>query len=422
MIILMVVHVTIIEKSKDEFIFDQLEDSAEAKKLHSKNRSSDDDREDSIWVAHFYIERNTNSESYNVTVDRLTEEMYVKSNDGEIIEDIVKQIDKNGSNENKGKIKDHGTTYFYYVDWKPNRDSAMVFLTSVRMDGNYKIEYIGLFLLLLLSFFTSRIAAKRITKPIQELEAFAEEVSKRNWNVKVPKTDPDEIGLLAEVLERMRDSLRIAEERDRQFLQSTSHDLKTPVMIIKGYAQAMLDGMTIESEKSAAEVIRTESERLERRIVQLLRLNTLGHALEYNENRELVSIDRVLNSLVSKFRIVRPELHWDISLVEAEIHCDPEALLIAFENIIENQLRYAKSSISVLMNATNDDGKIEVTISNDGDSFTVEDPMVLFDAFKKDKEGKFGLGLAIVKQVIEAHEGTISAYNMENGVEFKILF
>lgn len=65
--------------------------------------------------------------------------------------------------------------------------------------------------------------------------------------------------------------------------------------------------------------------------------------------------------------------------------------------------------------------RIEI-ISNDGPPFEVKDPMELFNAYKKDKEGKFGLGLAIVKQVIAAHRGTIVANNTQRGVEFKIRF
>lgn len=65
---------------------------------------------------------------------------------------------------------------------------------------------------------------------------------------------------------------------------------------------------------------------------------------------------------------------------------------------------------------------IEIKISNDGPPFEVNDPMELFDSYKKDKEGKFGLGLAIVKQVINAHEGTILAYNSKKVLNLKFTF
>lgn len=419
LVLVSLANITILRNVRNEFIFDQLKEAAKAKRNREQSFLRTGEVDESLWVAHFGIEKDR--DSFKVIVDKFTQALYVDNKEDEqIIERIVERIAKESIEEDEGIIKDNEVWHYYYVDWDKNSNGAMVFLTSTHKNTKFQIEIVAIVIvLLIISFFTSRIAVKRIAKPIQELEIFAEEVSKRNWKAKVPKTDPDEIGLLAETLEKMRDSLKIAEERDRQFLQSTSHDLKTPVMIIKGYAQAMLDGIGVDSENSAAEVIKTESERLERRITQLLRLNTLGHALEYCENREIIRVDRLLKSLVSKFSVVRPELNWKLDLKELEVTGDSEALLIAFENIIENQLRYAESSIGILMDI---DDKVEVKISNDGQFFAVNNPMELFDTYKKDKEGKFGLGLAIVKQVIEAHSGTITAYNTKKGVEFRINF
>lgn len=419
LVLVLFANITILKSMKNDVIFNQLKESAKAKRANEKLRKQPGKENESLAVAHFKIEKN--KDNFDIIVDQFTREMYVDNKeDKHIIERIADSVIKEGTNKSEGIMKDKEVSHFYYVDWDKSGNSAMVFLTSTQKDYKFQIEILVIIVsLLVISFFTSRIVAKRIAKPIQELEVFAEEVSKRNWTASVPKTNPDEIGLLAEGLERMRDSLKIAEERDRRFLQSTSHDLKTPVMIIKGYAQAILDGIDVNSEESAAEVIKTEAERLERRIIQLLRLNTLGHSLEYYENREIVRIDRVIKSLVSKFIIVRPDLNWKLDLKELEINGDPEALLIAFENIIENQLRYAESSVSIVINTN---GKGEIKISNDGPIFEVQDPMELFDPYKKDKEGKFGLGLAIVRQVIQSHKGTITAYNTEKGVEFNISF
>lgn len=419
LVLVLIASITVFSQAKNEFIFDQLEESARAKKAAEQPFVQTRGENEPLWVAHFRID--IDKDKYNVVVDQFTRALYVdKKENSLVIERIVNRVIENGDTQDKGTIKDNAVDHYYYVDWDENGRGAMVFLTTIERKSLFRLEVFALIIgLLIISFFVSRVATKKIAKPIQELEVFAEEVSKRNWKAKVPKTDPDEIGLLAEALEKMRDSLKIAEERDRQFLQSTSHDLKTPVMIIKGYAQSMLDGVGVDSKKSAAEVIKEESERLERRITQLLRLNIFGHTLEYSENREILRIDRLIRNLVSKFSIVRPQLHWDLDLREAEFKGNPEALLIAFENIIENQLRYAVSTVNISMYT---DNKLDVKIANDGPPFEVNDPMELFDAYKKDKEGKFGLGLAIVKQVIQAHGGTVSAYNTKNGVEFKISF
>jgi len=168
-----------------------------------------------------------------------------------------------------------------------------------------------------------------------------------------------------------------------------------------------------------AEVIKTESDRLERKINQLLTLNVLGHSHDYYESKEFVRIDKILRNLVKKFGLIKPEISWKLNIAEIEIKGNPESLLIAFENIIENQIRYANSSINISMDINN---KLEIKISNDGPKFETNNPIELFDAYTKDKNGKFGLGLAIASQVIQNHKGKIEAYNTEDGVEFKIVF
>lgn len=147
-------------------------------------------------------------------------------------------------------------------------------------------------------------------------------------------------------------------------------------------------------------------------------MNILSHSLEYNKSTEYIRIDRILKNLISKFKIINPKLNWIVDLKEIEIQGDSEALLIAFENIIENQLRFAENVISVVMKK---EEKNEIIISNDGPHFQVEDPNILFETYIKDRSGKFGLGLSIVKQIIKSHNGSVVAYNIEKGVEFKIL-
>ena len=418
-IMVLLANITIIKNIKDNFILSQLEDSAEVIINLDSNSLKNGEMNDTLNAAIFRMEKNGGD--YSIILNKFSKSLFMNKNgDNELIDKIVSQIIKNGVLSNKGIVKENSLSYYYYIDWSADTSSALVFLTSSQRETKFQIEiFIIILFFLIISFFTSRITAKKIAEPIEKLELFAEEIAKRNWNAQVPKTDPDEIGLLANALEKMRDSLKISQERDRQFLQSTSHDLKTPVMIIKGYAQSLLDGVGVDSEISAAEVIKNEAERLERRITQLLKLNTLSHSLEYSENREFIRLDRLLKSLISKFMVVRPELNWNLTLKELEMKGDPEALLIAFENILENQLRYAKNSISIKMNVTD---KSEIIISNDGSSFELDDPMVIFEPYKKDRSGKFGLGLAIVKQVIESHKGSIVAYNVKNGVEFKINF
>lgn len=407
----------VIRKNREKFYFDQLERAATMKNYYGKDH---DEREfkDGKEINTFDLVFDNGSKKISM-LDGMKLQ-YSKDDRMEDINSIVDLIDQ-GNGIIKGVYDSDDNVYVYYVKWLSESEARVYFIEHNKRENDDEdvIIFIAVAMFLLaISFTMAAWAAKKITKPVKQLEVFAKETAKRNWMVELPESDTEEIESLASSLEYMRDSLRVAEERDRQFIQSTSHDLKTPVMIIKGYAQAILDGMKINEEDSAAEVIKNESEKLERRIMQLLRLNTLGHLLEHKEQHDVVRVDRIISSLVKKCEVVAPTLDIECKLDELEVIGDAEALLIAFENLMENQLRYAESKISISINKD----ERSVFIVNDGPSFCVEDPMILFDAYKKDVEGKFGLGLAIVSNVIKAHDGSIAAYNLENGVAFKIQF
>ena len=401
-------HSTIFKEAKNELIFEQLEKLSQIKI-----------KEESLLPTKFEIEKE--GIKFTIRIDLTMDFMYIENQDyNQIINNIIEDIRKEDFKNDKGIVKSNDLDYYYYIDWDNDNNSAVIFLTSTKKSANIQTKTISYILgVLIISLFSSKLVTMKIVRPIQELKEFAEEISKRNWKVEAPKTTHDEIGLLAESLEKMKNSLQKIEERERQFLQSTSHDLKTPVMIIKGYAQAMLDGVNINAELSMAEVIKTESDRLERKINQLLTLNVLGYSQDYYELEEFVRVDKILKNLVKKFSLIKPEINWELNISESEIKGNPEALLIAFENIIENQIRYAGSLINIAMDVND---KLEIKISNDGPNFETKDPMELFDAYTKDRNGKFGLGLAIASQVIQNHKGKIEAYNTKEGVEFKIVF
>lgn len=466
------VNVTFLRDSKENFIYQQLRASAEAKKsLDTENSKTDlikqNDKNQTItekvtlsesgekveeqggkanesneeenfseeilddtylnemtttYINHFVLFR-TNT-GYQVRADGFTSRMYFNaSGHSEVIEKISQTVIngmESGELVVQGKLELKKAVHYYYIDYSGEVDHQMIFLTSIQKSSDMPYQYgFAVLLVIIASFFASKLVTRQIVRPIQALESFAEEVALHHWDVKTPTSETTEIHQLAVALDRMKQSLKITEEREQQFLQSSSHNLKTPVMVIKGYAQAIMDGINLESKSSAAEVIRQEAECLERRIVQMLKLSTYGHSLERSQRNEIIRLDRLIKSLVAKFQMVRPELNWKIELVEIEVMGNSDALLTAIENLVENQLRFAKSVICIKMKIEN---QIVLEFSNDGPPFEAVDPMLLFERYKKDKEGKFGLGLAIVKQIIEGHEGSISASNCQEGVCFKVLF
>jgi two-component system sensor histidine kinase CssS len=409
LVMVLIFNVTLIDQAQKEVVFHQLKEAAEAKKKHELSRQNTKEEIEEVWVAHFKIK--VDDGAYGLYSDRFTQNMYPQ----EIVNAIAAHVSTLRENQTEGSLLLEGKTYYYFVDWLEEREEGMVYFITPPPNRIISKEML-LFLMasIVIAFISSRLIALNIAKQVKGLDQFAEQIAKRNWEAEVPKTEQDEIGMLMHSLEKMRDALRAAEERDRQFLQSTSHDLKTPVMVIKGYAQAIIDGVDIEQENSTAKVILSESEKLEKRIVQLLRLNTLDQALGYTEEWDTVRLDRLIKSVVEKFRVLTPEIEWQLALEEKEIVGNSESLLIAFENIMDNQSRFAKSFVKVELVGN------KILISNDGDLFNIENTENLFNPLIKDHNGKFGLGLAIVQKVVAGHGWRIKAYNLICGVCFEI--
>lgn len=427
---IILINILFLRHSENSFIYKQLQEASEAKRImngenNGKNEENNNKQGDSYssltssFINHFSLVED--NKGYHIDANELVRKIYFdKNGNSEILETISNKIIegiKDGTLEVQGKITINNTIHYYYVDYTSTY-SQTIFLTSITKETAFPIQYfIVLIIILIVSFIGSNKVTKRIVQPIKELECFAKEVALHHWDATPPTPDTTEIKQLAKSLNQMKDTLRTTEERERRFLQSSSHNLKTPVMVIKGYAQALIDGITIDSKNSAAQVIRSEAECLERRIIQLLKLNTYGHALEKDKLQDYIRLDRLIKSLVNNFKLIRPELNWSLDLFELEIIGNSDAILTAFENLLENQLRFANTTIAIQMKKGS---TIDISISNDGEAFMTDNPMNLFDRYKKDKEGNFGLGLAIVKQVIEAHGGQVEAANLDNGVVFKV--
>lgn len=410
------------EYTYDQFVYRQLEEVAEIKEKTRYDDAYEHMMElgeeyihSSIWVAHFRVINR--GEEVQLQIDAFTERL-MSIRDEEAILEMSELATQNV--DTFGKVEIENMTYYYFLDKGEGKfgDSTMVYYLADQKSGRGGSVLILALVLLVVVIPVSMKFAGSIVKPILELEMFAEEVSKRNWNVQTPITENDEVGLLAKALDSMKSSLQESEERDRRFLQAASHDLKTPIMIIKGYAQAQMDGVETNPEKDSSEIIKEEASKLERRVMQLMHINMLGQTLGHENQWSSVRLDRMLRSLTQRFKVLRDDVNWQSELMEFEVQGDSDALLIAMENIFENQLRFAKNTVQIKIEKEKNQGII--CISNDGPQFVTKSPDTLFDPYRKDLEGQFGLGLSIVRQVIEGHGGTVCARSLDVGVAFEI--
>lgn len=221
-------------------------------------------------------------------------------------------------------------------------------------------------------------------------------------------------------IEEMRQKLVQKDETERTLLQNISHDLKTPVMVIRGYTQSIKDGIFPKGDlENTVDVIECEALKLEKKIKDLLYLTKLDYLAKQKVQHDMFSIVEVTEEVIERLKWARKELSWEID-VEEDILMpgDPEQWNKLLENILENQIRYAETKIEISMKQ--DDRNIVITIKNDGAH--IEDEMLssLYEPFNKGKKGEFGIGLSIVKRILTLHKASISIENDKTGVTYRI--
>lgn len=276
------------------------------------------------------------------------------------------------------------------------------------------------FLVILLSLPLSKVIANNIAKPLKQLEGYTKRIANKEWDHDLDLKSEDEIGRLAKAMKEMKEALKLADEEEKKFLQSISHDLKTPVMVIMSYAQAVIDGMNEDSAEESAAIIKKEAIRLEKKIKQVLYLNTLDYVLDNDKEKEDVYLDKLLTYLIANFQAVNADLSWKLNIETkpAVMLGNPDRIRVSIENILENQLRYAENTIQVSLKDSGSSWMIE--IRNDGPLISEKDLNQIFKSLYKGDKGNFGLGLSISHKIVNFYHGTIKVENRDGQVCFTI--
>ena len=263
---------------------------------------------------------------------------------------------------------------------------------------------------------------RRLTRPVREASAATQLLATGQLDTRLPLPsvdDHDEMAELTRNINSMAASLERARVLEQQFLLSVSHDLRTPLTSIRGYAEAITDGAA--PPLQAAAVIRNEASRLERLVADLLdlaKLQAKGFSLSISpfELAERTRSDSSGFVPAAESRGVTLRCNTD-SPVTVLADADRVSQIIA--NLIENALRYAHQSVVVTV--AQQGGHGVVTVDDDGDGIPAADLPHVFERLyvARDqptrKESSSGLGLAIVKELAEAMNGRVLAGATESG-------
>jgi two-component system sensor histidine kinase CssS len=272
-------------------------------------------------------------------------------------------------------------------------------------------------LVIMTMFFISIYLSRFLTKPLVELKNSVKNISNRKLDMPIEISRDDEIGFLANAIEEMRKEL-LKYDEDQQFkLHAISHELKTPIMSVKSYLEALKNGLypkgTLES---SLEVIDEECNRLENLVYNLLYIQRLDYLDTEIKSRKKINLKEMIEESIRSFSLQLKALKVELDMDNVWMYGDDEQLKMIIQNILSNQVRYAKDQMKIALKQ--DTEKIYLNFYNDGEK--IEHIDELFELFKKGKNGRTGMGLYIVKRLLKMNKGKIVAINEENWVSFQI--
>ncbi len=302
-------------------------------------------------------------------------------------------------------------------------DPLAQFRSMVRQIGDINFFLIVFIPLSIMFFF---FLTRPYLKYFDEISKGIHHLANGDFSNQVRVSSNDEFGYIAREINVASEKLKEAVERGDfaesskdQLIVNLAHDLRTPLTSVLGYLDLILkdENLTKEQIKHFSTIAFTKSERLESLIDELFEITRMNYGMLQIEKRSidiselLIQLDEELYPLLEK-KGLEARLNMDSHL---PINGDGKLLARVFENLLTNAIRYGYDGKFVDVNGYIDHEEVVVQIINYGDSIPEEDLPYLFDMFytgdkaRSEQKGGTGLGLFIAKNIIEQHDGTISA-------------
>jgi signal transduction histidine kinase len=285
----------------------------------------------------------------------------------------------------------------------------------------------------LISVIASTLTSAYQTRPLIEMAEAARKFGQGEFDVRVTGYEDrgDEVSALAEAFNSMANSLEKVESQRAEFIANVSHELKTPMTTIAGFAEGILDGtIPPDREKEYLQIVVSETRRLSRlvrRMLDLSRLNALTQStVTAQETFDLTEVmSQVLISLETK--ITDRQLDVEVKMPEGKLMVwgDPDAITQVCYNLLDNAAKFAAPGTAITAQITKKDGKAHVTIRNLGATIPPDELPLLFERFHKadysrsmDREG-VGLGLYIVKTILGNLKENITVASEDGVTQFQ---
>lgn len=250
-----------------------------------------------------------------------------------------------------------------------------------------------------------------LIRPLKKIKTYVDSIANREEATLVMDRE-DEIGVVGNAIVTMKDELLKQEKVKEEMIHNISHDLKTPIALIKTYGQSVKDDIYPYGDKdSSMDVILENADRLEHKVKSLLYLNRLDYLSAEESELKPFPIKDLIEHIVMQMEAMQ-HIHIETDLDDVSFIGNEEHWRVAIENIIDNASRYMKSVITITLK------KDTLIIYNDGDPIDEDKKEDLFNPYVKGVKGQFGLGLSIVSKIATMYGYDIHAENKNPGVAF----
>ncbi len=288
----------------------------------------------------------------------------------------------------------------------------------------YTTEFLRMFIFsqliaLLVIFITSLIASLTMVKPLKKVTEATTHYSKGDFSIRINTYDSyKELAELIESVNSMADNLALYEESRSSFVANVSHELKTPMTIISGFVDGILDGTVPEQDATKyLQIVSDEVKRLSRLVIAMLNMSKIeAGQLTLNPTPIQLS-DMVIRNFIAFEKIIEERsinIKGIDNLENIIVNADDALINQIIYNLIDNAVKFTPLGGTISVSLV-DDGKknAELKIRNSGSGVAPEECNLIFDRFYKVDKSRgldsksFGMGLHIVKRIVELHQGTI---------------
>lgn len=285
----------------------------------------------------------------------------------------------------------------------------------------------GLATLILFIIILSQTISRSVLVPLKELNKATESIAEGNLDFTIRYKKNDELGRLCRAFDTMRENLKKSIEKQmesetqrREMIGIISHDLRTPISSIKGYVEALQDGMAKDEDqfKRYLQVIKDKTDRLDALIDDLflfsqMDLGRLKMDFEIVDSR--VMLEDMLHYISLDWEDSHIEIIKERPFASVKVKVDIKRIAQVMDNIIQNASRYVGSNGQIRVSAVKQKEELIISVKDNGIGIAKEDLPYIFDLFYRGEKsrsrnyGGSGLGLAICKSIIEDHGGRIWA-------------